>query len=49
MIDQNVSKPQNRTRQILLAALAVIALAVVAFLGRRCSVYIPTAPASGSV
>jgi hypothetical protein len=39
MTHQDISKPQNRTRQLALAALAVIALAVAAFFGWRYSVY----------
>jgi hypothetical protein len=39
MTNQGISKLQNRRRQIVLAALAVIALAVAAFFGWRYSVY----------
>jgi len=39
MTDQDFSKHQNRSRQVILAAVAVIALAVAAFFGWRYSVY----------
>ncbi|RLC72590.1 MAG: hypothetical protein DRI52_03300, partial [Chloroflexi bacterium] len=39
MTDQDFSKHRNRSRQVILAAVAVIALAVAAFFGWRYSVY----------